>query len=148
MFDPHMTDAWKKINPISDTKEMTDLFYEMTKEFFDDIEFGNQTYMNVYLKRSDKLMNKKDFVDSLRGFVIEDEPDWEDYTEESGSIKFSCDPDPYGQPKEWNVWSSPWIDIHPDKGALCVFPSTMRNRLTANQSEVSRKELMFHFVPK
>ena len=28
MFDPHMTDAWKKIKPISDTKEMTDLFYE------------------------------------------------------------------------------------------------------------------------
>ena len=82
MFDPHMTDAWKKIPPISDTKEMTDLFYEMTEEFFDDIKFGNQTYMNVYLKRSDKLMHKKDFVDSLRGFVIEDEPDWEDYTEE------------------------------------------------------------------
>lgn len=46
-----MTDAWKKIPPVSDTKEMTDLFYEMTKEFFDDIQFGNQTYMNVYLKR-------------------------------------------------------------------------------------------------
>jgi hypothetical protein len=82
MFDPHMTDAWKKIPPVSDTKEMTDLFYEMTKEFFDDIQFGNQTYMNVYLKRSDRLMHKKDFIDSLRGFVIEDEPDWEDYTEE------------------------------------------------------------------
>ena len=77
-----MTDAWKKIPPVSDTKEMTDLFYEMTKEFFDDIQFGNQTYMNVYLKRSDRLMHKKDFIDSLRGFVIEDEPDWEDYTEE------------------------------------------------------------------
>lgn len=82
MFDPNMTDAWKKIPPVSDTKEMTDLFYEMTKEFFDDIQFGNQTYMNVYLKRSDRLMHKKDFIDSLRGFVIEDEPDWEDYTEE------------------------------------------------------------------
>ena len=82
MFDPNMTDAWKKIPPVSDTKEMTDLFYEMTKEFFDDIQFGNQTYMNVYLKRSDRLMHKKDFLDSLRGFVIEDEPDWEDYTEE------------------------------------------------------------------
>ena len=82
MFDPHMTDAWKKIPPISDTKEMTDLFYDMTKEFFSDIKFGNQTYLNVYLKRSDKLMHKKDFIDSLRGFVIEDEPNWEDYTEE------------------------------------------------------------------
>ncbi len=82
MFDPHMTDAWKKIPPISDTQEMTDLFYDMTKEFFDDIKFGNQTYLNVYLKRSDTLMHKKDFIDSLRGFVIEDEPDWEDYTEE------------------------------------------------------------------
>ena len=73
---------------------------------------------------------------------------WEDYAEESGGIKFSCDPDPYGQPKEWNVWSSPWIDIYPNAGALCIFPSTMRNRLIVNQSETSRKELMFHFVPK
>ena len=82
MFDPHMTDAWKKIDPISDTQEMTDLFYDMTREFFDDIKFGNQTYMNVYLKRSDSLMHKKDFIDSLRGFVMDPEPDWEDYTEE------------------------------------------------------------------
>ncbi len=47
MFDPHMTDAWKKIPPISDTKEMTDLFYEMTKEFFGKVYASSSSASNV-----------------------------------------------------------------------------------------------------
>lgn len=82
MFDKSMNDAFVKVDPIHNTSHMSQLFYDLTREFFNDITFGDQTYLNVYLKRSSKLYNKKDFLDSLRGFVMDPEPNWEDYTEE------------------------------------------------------------------
>ena len=60
MFDQHMTQAYIKYDPVSDTKELTKLFYDMTEEIWSDLSFGDQTYLNVYMQRPEDLMCKRD----------------------------------------------------------------------------------------
>ena len=82
MFDPNMNEAFVHCDPVNSTKELTQLFYSMTEEIWPDLTFGDQTYLNVYMRRSKKLMDKRDIYNGLRGFDKKDEHDWLDYVDE------------------------------------------------------------------
>ena len=60
MFDQHMKEGFIHCDPVSNTKELTQLFYNMTDEIWPDLEFGYQTYLNVYLERPDELVSKRE----------------------------------------------------------------------------------------
>ena len=83
MFDQHMTQAYIKYDPVSDTKELTKLFYDMTEEIWSDLSFGDQTYLNVYMQRPEDLMSKRDIYNGLRGFDMKDEANWLSYVTET-----------------------------------------------------------------
>ena len=83
MFDQHMKEGFIHCDPVSNTKELTQLFYNMTDEIWPDLEFGYQTYLNVYLERPDELVSKREVYNSLRGFDIKDEHNWLDYVKET-----------------------------------------------------------------
>ena len=51
MFDPD-DGRIPHCDPVSDTKELTKLFYSMTEEIWKDLNFGDSTYLNVYMQRS------------------------------------------------------------------------------------------------
>jgi|TARA_R110000796_G_scaffold64639_1_gene149781 hypothetical protein len=83
MFDPKMNEAFVHCDPISNTKELTQLFYNMTGEIWTDLDFGDQTYLNVYMQRPKDLMTKRDIYNGLRGFDMKDESNWLDYVTET-----------------------------------------------------------------
>ena len=76
------TEDYKLVKPFHTLEEMTNLWHELTDEFINDCTFGDQTYLNVYLKRTSEHLNKRDFYNSLRGFDMPNEHDWEDYAQE------------------------------------------------------------------
>lgn len=82
MFDPNMTQGFVHCDPVNDTKELTQLFYNMTEECWADLSFGYQTYLNVYMKRPINKDTKRDIYNGLRGFDMKDEHNWEDYATE------------------------------------------------------------------
>lgn len=82
MFDPNMNKAFVHCHPVNSTKELTQLFYSMTEEIWPDLTFGDQTYLNVYMRRSKKLMSKRDIYNGLRGFDMKNETNWLDYVDE------------------------------------------------------------------
>lgn len=79
MFDQNMNEAFVHCNPINDTNELRTLFYNMTEEIWPDLSFGDETYLNVYLKRPGHLMDKREIYNGLRGFDMPNETNWEDY---------------------------------------------------------------------
>ena len=79
MFDPHMNEAFVHVDPVNSTKELTQLFYSMTEEIWPDLTFGDETYLNVYMRRSQNYMGKRDIYNGLRGFDMPNEDNWEDY---------------------------------------------------------------------
>ena len=82
MFDQHMKEAFVLCDTVNNTKELTKLFYDMTEEIWPDLNFGDQTYLNVYMRRSEKLMDKRDIYNGPRGFDMKDEENWLDYVDE------------------------------------------------------------------
>lgn len=83
MFNPQMTEGFVHCDPISDTKELTTLFYDMTEEIWPDLSFGDQTYLNVYMQRPKDLMSKRDIYNGLRGFDMKEESNWLNYVTET-----------------------------------------------------------------
>lgn len=76
------TEDYRMIEPFHKRAEMEDLFHFLTDEFINDCTFGDQTYLNVYIKRNSNSLNKRDFYNSLRGFDMPNEDNWEDYAQE------------------------------------------------------------------
>ena len=82
MFDINLKEAYIKCKPINDTEKLTKLFYHMSEEIWPDLKFGDRTYLNVYMRRAQSQMNKRDIYNGIRGFDKKNEDDWLDYVDE------------------------------------------------------------------